>query len=330
VRARAANALIEVGEKALPSLETVAKSAHPRGEIAGDLIEQIRWHVDLAPRSGRLETPDPDLLDVTVFGDFGLPSHARRNACLVPVLVRKIRESDVDAKRPTGQTPKLTGGLYALDQLREGLDTDFDAVERRADALLLQFRGSRERGRIFAAVAHVYGQSGCRPRTTFWTQRALALPLDPALRLRMYEYAYSATLLRTRTKDERDKPQTRRALLRPALFGLREALRYDLPAKIPTLPGISLPRDRSAAAARQHRRQVQARVVGRWLGEMTSFRDIHLYRVAKHATRTAEERQRLRTPLSRPEVLQALARALRDGEDMADGLRIAREAKTRL
>ena len=60
--------------------------------------------------------------------------------------------------------------------------------------------------------------------------------------------------------------------------------------------------------------------------DTVQFRDIHADRVARHATRSPDERERLRALLDRPEVLTALAHALRRDEDLADGLSIAEKA----
>ena len=328
VRVRAAKALVEIGKPALPELEAAARSDASRTDAVGDVIDQIRWGVDLLPPGGRFEAPDPGLLDVNVFDDFGLAARARRNPLLVEALVRKVRDYHEAAKRPTGESPpQLARELYAIDRLGALDKTPFDEVERRAKELAKRHTRAEERGRIYAAVAHVYGQSGCRPRTVFWAKRALELPIDPVLRLRMYEYWYSATLLRTDPKARRESAGSRREMLRPALFGLREALRYDLPADAPALPSIAKRRDESPESRRLHRRQVQARVVAHFLRDMATLRNIHTDRVAKHATRTRAESEQLRALLERPQTLRALARALREGEELADGLRIAREAK---
>jgi hypothetical protein len=328
VRVRAAIALVEIGEPALPELETTATTDSARREAIAELIDQIRWGVDLVPTDGAVETPDPELLDVTVLGELGFGPGATRNPKLVETLVRQMREYDESFARPSGEPPPaLTRALLALDSLRAGFDTPFEEVERRGEALLASYSDPRERGRITAAVAHVYGQSGCSPRTAVWAEKALKLALEPELRLRMYEYVYSTTLLHGVEPAERAKPEGRRSLLRPALFGLREALRYDLPRAAPELPNIRLPADDSPESRRIHRRQVQARRVAEFARDMITNRDIHVDRIVEPATRSPEERDQLRALLYQESVAKALTRALRDvNVDPADGLRIAREA----
>lgn len=325
IRRRSALALAEVGDAALADLEALVREDATRPEVAdraGDVIDRIRWGADLLPTAPVEDVPfDPRSLD-----GLGLGPGATSNRRLVEAIAGALRRHDETADLPTGVTLPLRLELNELDGMRAGRETPFDAVEARAEEMLTRYPGPRSQARILAMVAHVYGQSGCRPRTAGWAQRALRLLDDPVLRLRMYEYWYSATLLATRPAARRSTAEGRRTLLLPSLLALREAARYDLPAAAPELPVVGIPADRSDAARRDHRRQVEARVATRLLRDMVALRDIHRRRVLTHATRSLEEREQLRPLLSRPEVLRALARLVRTERDPADGLEAARRA----
>lgn len=328
IRARAAKTIVEIGESALPELERSLRADPVRREAIAEIVDQIRWGVDLVPVTETVETPAVDLFDLTVLGELGFGPDAARNPKLVETLVRRMREEGESFARPTGvDPPPLTHALHALDGMRRGRDTPFADVVRRGEELLAAYPEPADRGRIAAMVAHVHGQSGVPPETAAWALRALKLPLEPGLRLRMYEYVYSATLLHQVGPADRSKSEGRRALLRPAIYGLCEALRYDLPSVAHELPNIVLPADDSPESRRIHRRQVQARRVAEFAREMVKNRDILIDRVVKHATQSPEERDEFRRLLDKEVVVKALTRTLRDpAVDPADGLRIAREA----
>jgi hypothetical protein len=316
VRSRAAEALLEIGEPAIPALEETARKDPRRAESAGAIIDQVVWGVDLHRPRARFVAPDPELLDLEVLTNLGMSDAAGRNPILVDALVKKMREHDESSQRPTGQAPPLARELHALDRLRSSGDVPYEKLEQSAAQLERNFSSAGDRGRIYAMVAHVYGQSGCKPRTVFWARKALKHPVPPELRLRMYEYWYSAVLLQHRPASRRASAEVRRELVRPALFGLREAMRYDLPAARPGLPGVGKYRGDDPELKRVHRRQVQTRVVARFLREMVTFRDIHAARVAENCSQNAAGREELLERLKTPETVDALMRALRAGEDL--------------
>jgi len=332
LRSRAARALIDAGEPALPALEETARKDPVRAELAGEVIDQITWGVELLRSEDGFAPPDPELLDLDVLKDLGMADSARRNPILIEALIEKMKEHDASMWQPRGWTPPLAGALNGLDQLRKGEGTPYDELEQRAAGLEKAFPSPREKGRIVAMVAHVYGQSGCRPRTIFWARKALKSSIPPELRLRMYEYWYSATLLELRTAARRASPEGRRELVRPALFGLKEAMRYDLPAVRMELPEVGRLSTgdgpgRDPAQERLHRRQVQARVAAGFLREMIDFRDIHVARVAENCAADESERRALLESLKTPDAVDALMRALRAGEDLREGLKIVQRRK---
>lgn len=331
IRRQAAKALIEIGEAAVSSLERTLASDPRRADLAKDILDEIVWGVDLRQREEPRRPPDPELLDVGVLKEIGFPDTAASNPLLVDALTIKVREHDETLHLPTGQAPPLRAALNALDQLRATEVVPYDELEQKGEILTKQFPSPEEQGRIYAMVAHVYGQSGCRPRTVSWARRALRYPIPPELRLRMYEYWYSATLLQYKTAALRSTPEARRDIVRPALFGLKEAMRYDLPSEVTELPMIELVRENDAQSRALQRRQVQARIAAEFAREMIQFREIHLSRVLEQCAGSAGQREELSRLLATPGALDSLTDALRAGEDLKGGAAIVkrREASGR-
>ncbi len=187
------------------------------------------------------------------------------------------------APGPRDYPKELRTELYRLDRLRKGRDTPFDQLEDLGGKLLEKFPGPKERGQVYYWMAHVYAQSGLvRPeKVVEHAKKALELPLEPLQAPRLYVYWGDAL----RVAGAKEPLATRRKHSAVVyLAGLREVMRYPLPAKAPMLPGIersSRGDKRSAKESESLQRQVAAREFAEFQGVMVQHRDVLVRQIAE-------------------------------------------------
>ena len=220
-----------------------------------------------------LDTPDPSLLDVQVLKQAGYGPSAVENGLLLKALAEAMRQYNEDSQRPAGVTPPLNADLARFDALRAGEDTPFDKAEALAASLLEQYKSDLEHGRIYAALTHLYGQSGSEPKTIDWARKTLEYPIDPRVRLRMYEYWGDAAFLKDFRELRAGSPAACRGIALPYLLGLRQAMRYNLPEETPDLPRLDIRSFVDPAAPKLPDLPQQARVVAVFTREMVQLRD---------------------------------------------------------
>jgi hypothetical protein len=158
--------------------------------------------------------------------------------------------------------------LYEVDKLRAGFDTPFEEVEKRCAALLERYKSPEEHAKIYFQLAQVEGQSGLQhpKRLINYIEKALALPLEPAKRVRLYIYWGDVLQVAHRGVRGAELAAARREAVMPYLHGLKELVQYDLPEAKPELPGIMVrnydgPQDTQEyqELLEAQRRQVEAR-----------------------------------------------------------------------
>jgi hypothetical protein len=133
--------------------------------------------------------------------------------------------------------------LAVLDKQPRGTRTPFDLVDSESADLLKKYPDPADQGRIYYQLAHSYGQSGMRragdtQQVIDYAQKALACPLDPAKRLRLYVYWGDAIILSGRGRPMYER---RAAAAAAYLKGLKEAQQYNIPEKAPEYPQFSMP-----------------------------------------------------------------------------------------
>jgi hypothetical protein len=149
----------------------------------------------------------------------------------------------------------LDQALSAMDALRAGKQTPFEEVERRAPQLLRRYSQPADQGKICWQVATIYTQSGqVRPDTTIaWATRALRLPMEPAKRLQLYLAWGHALQGKHAGARGKELAAARREAVRPYLARLREALKHDLPDKVPERQMVTLIDDPQASQQKLQR-----------------------------------------------------------------------------
>lgn len=128
--------------------------------------------------------------------------------------------------------------LQAMERLRKGKDTPFGLVEDRARQALSKHPDPEAQGRVYYQVAHTYAQGGINvkeraEKVVEYSQKALACPLDPVRRLRLYDYWGDALWF---VQPDQPFPDWRRAAALVYLQGLKEAQKYHVPDKPPDPP----------------------------------------------------------------------------------------------
>lgn len=250
-----------------------------------------------------------DALDANLFSQLGMPAAAADNPVLVPALRSAIARHDESMNRPAGQTPLLNADLDALDRLRAGPATDFNAAEKLAESLVEHYKAPAERGRIYAMLTQVFGQSGSGPETITWARKSLEYPLEPRQQLRMYIYWGDAAFLKDVRRVRAADPAARRDVGKPYLLGIQQALRYSLPPNTPELPAVNRigRADGNADNGNAHRRQVVARVTAEFIREMVQMRDILIRQFISNSLNLNErDEPRLREALMNPKTVETL------------------------
>ncbi len=141
------------------------------------------------------------------------------------------------------EADELGKRLAVLDNQPRGTRTPFDLVDRESEELLKKYPEAADQGRIYFQLAHTYVQSGMRrpgdsKRAIEYAQKALACPLDPAKRLRLYVYWGDAIIL---SAPDRPIYERRAAAAAAYLKGLKEAQKYQIPDKAPDFPRSPVP-----------------------------------------------------------------------------------------
>jgi len=173
--------------------------------------------------------------------------------------------------------------LYDIDKLRAGFDTPFEEVERRCAELLERYKDPSEQGKIYFELAQVEGQSGLQhpQKLIKYINEALARPLDPVKRVRLYIYWGDVIQVSHGGVRGRELATVRRKAVMPYLNGLKEQLEYDLPEVEPEIPGIRVfnydgPKDTKEYQdlVRERQKQIKAREEAIFQRDMIEHRDV--------------------------------------------------------
>ncbi len=165
--------------------------------------------------------------------------------------------------------------LAVLDNQPRGTRTPFDLVDSESADLLKKYPDPADQGRIYFQLAHSYVQSGMRrpgdtDRAIEFAQKALACPLDPAKRLRLYVYWGDAIIL---SAPDRPIVERRAAAAAAYLKGLKEAQKYNIPDKAPDFARSPVP---FTGDEDEFRRQQKARYLER--KRIVYEQELHHYR----------------------------------------------------
>jgi hypothetical protein len=159
----------------------------------------------------------------------------------VAALPKLQPEPPADAAPKGIEVPKeLRAELLKLDGLRKGPKTPFAELDERGKTLLEKYPGANERGQIYYMLAHVHAQSGMvhPERIVEYSKKALDGPLEALQVPRMYVYWGDAVRI-SKAREAKGPPAERRKWSAVIyLAGLREVLRYKLPAKVVQPPPL--------------------------------------------------------------------------------------------
>lgn len=147
----------------------------------------------------------------------------------------------VDWRTTRAVSKTLVEELNELDTMRAGGDTDFAAVDRKAQDMLQRWRADAEQGDIYFTWARVYAQSDIlthEAEVERLATKALELQKDPAKRAILYMDWGGALTLKTPPK-QRDDPAVRAQVTKPFLMGLGEMVVLDLPEVAPERPPMT-------------------------------------------------------------------------------------------
>jgi hypothetical protein len=230
----------------------------------------------------------------------------------------------------------LSVRLRELDQLRNGNRTalPFDEVESLGKALLNEYTKPEEQGQIYYHLAAVHGQS-IDVHTDLvikYAQDALALPVEPLQRLRLYVYWGDAIRTANMQKPhEKQRPfhEVRRAAAKPYLQGLKEMQKYDIPEKLPELPAVGrydISGDQNSLqvveAKKEHADQIAARTDAQSSRRLWMNRDVLTRQVVDMYSRppfAATELRDLATKiLNKPEQVNALMKRIEEKGALKD------------
>jgi len=132
--------------------------------------------------------------------------------------------------------------LSELDKIRGKKNIPYDEVEKRGKELLAEYTAPEDQGRIYYELTQIHGQTGMvhADLVVQHAQKALTLAVDPFQRFRLYVYwGVSIFIGNIHKPREQQKPlyEVRRVAVRPYLEGLKEMQKYEIPEKLPDLPG---------------------------------------------------------------------------------------------
>jgi hypothetical protein len=218
-------------------------------------------------------------------------AHAKARAWLDDQ--KKKAAADSGAREEPEPTPGLLRDLDELDQMRQGEQTDFAAVEKRGAELLAKYPAA-DHGRIYFTLTRVYSNSGIgrtHARVTRYGRLTLERERDPVRRGLIFSDLASASEVATTSADplaDNPFPVKRRRAAAVVLEGYRELLPLKLPAVAPELPAVEKPLSDAPALdqielAKQrerHAAQVRARREAEFVREMVHRRDTYAAQLA--------------------------------------------------
>jgi len=168
--------------------------------------------------------------------------------------------------------------VYRIDALRNGKQTSFDKLENLGRELLANYAAPRERGPIYYWLAHVHAQGGLAhpERAAEYAQKALEHPLEPLQVPRLYVYWGDAVQI-ARGKEPLTTRRKHAAVI--YLAGLREVIRYPLPAQAPKHRNLAVI-DIVRAAGQDEQRQEAARELFEFQSAMVHHRSVLVRQIA--------------------------------------------------
>ena len=197
-----------------------------------------RMKVDLADRDGQLS--------MVAFHQPDEPPQAQIDENLARWLQEHKRDMLKRAHHPVVKVrpeeklyrPELRAVLNKLDGYRTGSKASLIEMDRLAAKLAKGFHAAGERGQVYYQIAHVHSQSGLHfpEKVQEYCRKALALPLAPEQRFRLYVYWGDSQWVDKRSMPAAEK---RRLAAVRYLEGLKRLLPYQLPQKAPELPAIN-------------------------------------------------------------------------------------------
>ena len=202
-----------------------------------------------------------------------------------------------------GDVDSLESELAKIDSRRAGTETLKEELASECLKLLRTYSAPEEQGKIYAEVAHIYGQSGRKEPSKIikYVEKALEYPLEPGTKAGLYIYWGDAIQIESSIKGQ-DFTNARKKAVKPYLEGLKFVLSYDLPDKKPELPSVNIftydgPKSDPVYQEmfKEHERQWKVRKEAESLNDMIQHRDVligqivYLYTRYPFATAELEE-----------------------------------------
>lgn len=144
----------------------------------------------------------------------------------------KSDQQPIVAEEDADEQPAWKKQLFRMLNLRESGKTPFDNVEQMAGEILAESLTDKDQAFVYFHLAELYAQSEMihPDRVLEYSRRALALPLEPAQRTKLYIYRGDACLARRSDQTFEGRCEVAR---KEYFEGLKETSRHDLPNEAP-------------------------------------------------------------------------------------------------
>ncbi len=163
------------------------------------------------------------------------------------IIVMPCLKTDIVAGVRSDTNELIDNQLAKIKANNKGFQTtDYNALEAQGLELLKVYTSPEQKGKIYAALAHLYTDSGFPPKekggdahvlkAKYYSQKALEYPLEPIVVCEMYGKLASALIYNLQEKPKEEFVKIRKEAIVPCLKGLKLALDNNAPDEIKSPP----------------------------------------------------------------------------------------------